>query len=60
MQPNRVLYYTKADFNVFSEVLSHVSWDCIPFDSGIEYAWACWKDLFFSVVSATIPTVKWK
>ena len=60
-QPNRVLYnYTKADFNVFLEVLSHVPWDCVPFDSGIEYAWACWKDLFFSVVSATIPTVKWR
>ena len=42
VQPNRVLYnYTKADFNVFSEVLSHVLWDCIPFDSDVEYAWAC-------------------
>ena len=60
-QPNRVLYnYTKADSNVFSEVLSHVPWDCIPLDFDIEYVWACWKDLFFSVVSATIPTVKWR
>ena len=59
VQPNRVLYnYTKADLNVFLDVLSHVPWDCIPFDPGVEYAWACWKDLFFSMVSATIPTVK--
>ena len=61
VQPDRVLYnYTKADFSEYLEVLSRVPWDCIPFDSDVEYAWACWKDLFFSVVSATIPTVKWR
>ena len=38
VQPNRVLYnYTKADFNVYLDVLSHVPWDCIPFGSGVEY-----------------------
>ena len=39
VQPNRVLfYYTKADFSVFLEVLSHIPWDCISFDSDVEYA----------------------
>ena len=29
VQPNRVLFnYTKADFSVFLEVLSHIPWDC--------------------------------
>ena len=41
VQPNRILYnYNKADFSVFLEVLSHVPWDCISFDSNVEYAQA--------------------
>ena len=57
-QPNRVLYnYSKADLHEFREVLSHVPWDCIPTDNGMEYAWQCWKDLFFSAVSSVISTV---
>ena len=47
-QPDQVLYnYSKADLHEFQEVLSHVPWDCIPTDNGMEYAWQCWKDLFF-------------
>lgn len=52
--------YKKADFKNFQEVLSHVSWDYICFDSDIESAWTCWRDLFFSVVDSEIPTIKWK
>ena len=59
VQPNRVLFnYTKADFSVFLEVLSHIPWDCISFDSEVQYAWTCWRDLFFSAVSEAVPTVK--
>ena len=43
---------------VFLEVLSHIPWDCLSFDSDLEYAWTCLKDLFFSAVSEAIPTVK--
>lgn len=58
---NRTLYnYTKANFANFQDVLSHVPWDHVCFDTDIESAWTCWKDLFFSVVNSEIPTVKWK
>ena len=28
--------------------------------NGIENAWQCWKDLFFSAATSVIPTFKWK
>ena len=61
VQSSRVLFnYSKADLHEFQEVLSHVPWNCIPTDNGIEYTWQCWKDLFFSAATSVIPTVKWK
>ena len=52
VQPNWVLFnHTKANFSVFLEVVSHIPWDCISFDSDVKYAWTCWRDLFFSIVS---------
>ena len=61
MQSNRILFnYCKADLHEFKEILSHVPWNCIPTDNGIECAWQCWKNLFFSAATSVIPTVKWK
>ena len=39
VQSSQVLFnYSKADLHEFQEVLSHVPWNCIPTNNGIEYA----------------------
>jgi len=52
--------YSTCDLHKFQEVLSHILWNCIPTDNGVEYAWQCWRDLFFSVATSVIPNVKLK
>ena len=58
----RLLYnYTKADFQLFRNTLSHVPWDSvIDYDSDIDFVWSQWRDLFLSVADSCIPKVKWR
>ena len=48
--PRLVLVCSWMSFHIFLGIVS--------LDTDVEYAWACWKDLFFSAVSMTVPTVK--
>ena len=57
----RILYnYKKADMSVFLETLSHVPWHLIENATDIEESWQLFKDLLFSVVDMTIPSLRWK
>jgi len=44
----KALYnFKKSVFCALQELLSHIPWDQLDFESNIEDAWTCWKDLFF-------------
>ena len=46
--------------SVFLETLSHVPWHLIENATDIEESWQLFKDLLFSVVDMTIPSLRWK
>ena len=57
----RILYnYKEADMSVFLETLSYVPWHLIENATDIEESWQLFKDLLFSVVDMTIPSLRWK
>ena len=51
--------YKAADLDHLHEIFSWIPWNVIGFDADIESSWLQWKDMFFSAVQDTIPTVKW-
>lgn len=52
--------YSKTDFQILQNTLSHVTWDMIiNYDSNTDTIWCQWWDLFLSVADSCTPKVKW-
>ena len=57
----RLLYnYKKANFDAFTDLLSHTSWNFLNSVTDLNSTWSQWKNIFLQVADASIPKIRWK